>query len=215
MVQRLLAFTVVLVALLYGTVGAEAKVPIPCTSEKIVKVAALPKTAEFALPNGQHINLGYLYTGCLSGRWIGYVGSSSRYMTWKDDMLPEVAAAAGIKALPDPPGLVWGLFNAPGAFWVEWMYAIVLGLLAVFKGFGALVTAKAAPGAHSVEAEAGATATVAAVASARIAPASIPQPDRAARLAPTTQPRRPARIAEAGAARAIPRGAAPSFGRRG
>lgn len=214
MVQRLYAFTVVLVALLYGTVGAEAKVPIPCTSEKIVKVAALPKTADFALPNGQHIDLGYLYTGCVSGKWIGYVGSSSRYMTWKDDMLPDIAAAAGMKALPDAPGLVWGLINAPGAFWVEWMYALVLGLLAVFKGSSALVRANASPGARPVTAETEAAPTAAA-ASARIAPASTPLPQRTARLAPTVSPNRPARIAEGGTARAAPRNAAPSFGRRG
>jgi hypothetical protein len=202
MIKRLYLLASLLAGLGLGSIAAQAKVPIPCTSEKIVKVADLPRTEAFAMPGGQHVDLGYLYQGCFSGQWIGYVGSSSRYMTWKDGMLPEVAATAGMKTLPAAPGFFWGLFNAPGAFFVEWIWVLVIGLPLLFKGFGALVRSNDGDGR-------------AAAGPASPGPDVDAAPPQAVSAASAIAQRRPARLAEPTRASAMPRGAAPPFGRRG
>ena len=137
MLRRFCALIVLAASLCAGAGAAHAKVPIPCTGEKIVKVADLPRTAEFTLANGQHVDLGYLYQSCFSGKWVGYVGSSSRFVTWKDGTLPDIAATAGMPALPAEPGFFWGLYNAPGQFVAEWLWIIVVLVAIAFgKAFG-------------------------------------------------------------------------------
>jgi hypothetical protein len=118
----------VLMATGLGVQPADAgKVPIPCTSEKIVKVADLPGIKG---PRGQTVALGWLYTGCFSGRWVGYVGSSTSYLTWQDGMLPAVVAQARVK-MPNEPGFWFGATSAPGAFLAEWIWIVVLMLMTV------------------------------------------------------------------------------------
>jgi hypothetical protein len=230
MAQRLFALAVFIAAICFGPMVAEAKVPIPipCTSDKIVKVADLPKTDVFALPGGQQIGLAWLYEGCFSGKWVGHVGVSDRYVTWKDDMLAEVAAMSGMKALPSAPGLFWGMRNAPGQFWVEWMSIVLLAIVAVSK----LLGAKAAPTAVDQQPSAPAadvaapalpaydaalTAAIAArakVGDARTGEARPRALSREVSGVTSAPPRRPARLTAAGAARALPKVAAPAFGRR-
>ncbi len=223
MAQRLIAFWVVLAALCFGSMSAQAKVPIPCTSEKIVKVANLPRTSEFTLPSGQQIDLGYLYQGCFSGKWIGYVGASNRYMNWTDGMLPDVIAASGMKALPPEPGLLRGLFTSPGQFWVEWLFAVIVvgGVLA--KVFGPQTASQSEPVAQAArkpEADApvqsaGMEAALKAAVAARATGGDISRaPARSAKPLAEAAPRRPTRPAQTASAGPIMRSAAPVFGRR-
>jgi hypothetical protein len=236
MVQRLYVFAVVLAALCFGAVAAEAKVPIPCTSDKIVKVADLPKTDAFALPGGEHIDLAWLYQGCFSGKWVGTFGASDRYINWNDAMVAEVVAAGGMKALPETPGLFRGMTSAPGQFWVEWLFIVLSGAAVVAKLFGprptpkteSLETANAKPAADTVRDSVSDSVKPGYEAALKAAIAARANGGGAAKLEPRTRvavpahvaapvakapQRRPTRIAVA-PARGMPKAAIPAFGRR-
>lgn len=192
---------VFVMALVAGPGAGHAKVPIPCTGEKIVKVADLPQTEAFTLPGGGHVDLGYLYQSCFAGKWIGYIGNSNRYVTWKTDSLPDLLTEAGLKTEPPEPGIFWGLTNAPGEFVAEWIWIVVLtivGIACIFQnrgktGAGTPVEAVAAP--ETVNTVASATASAA------------PPPRLAGRKQPPEQ-------SPIQSARTV-RQPAPSFGRRG
>ncbi len=128
--HRSIALAVVGATLFLGALSAEAKVPIPCTGDKIVKVAEMPKTPAFKTPSGQQVDLGYLYEGCFKGKWVGYVGSSRRFVTWPQGVLPVLITGAGLSGVPEPPGIMWGLWHAPGQFLAEWIWIAVVACLA-------------------------------------------------------------------------------------
>ena len=120
-----------LLSLLITMVPATAGIiPIPCTGEKIVRLQDLDGVPLAAI--GSKVGLGYLYTGCFSGRWIGHTGSDSRYID-AGSVLVKFATAANGGHEPNEPGLAWGMWNYPGAFWAEWLWA---GLLALIVGGG-------------------------------------------------------------------------------
>jgi hypothetical protein len=131
LVRSLLAVFAGLLSLLITIVPATAGiVPIPCTGEKIVRLqdlAGMPPAT-----TGSPVGLGYLYTGCFSGRWIGHTGSDSQYIDAGSILLTFATAANGGRE-PSEPGLAWGMWNYPVAFWVEWLWA---GLLALIVGGG-------------------------------------------------------------------------------
>ncbi len=123
------------------TTRSEAGIPIPCTGDKIFKVADLP--AELKRPDGVKVDLGYMVSGCFSGRWIGYVGSSSQYLDLFKPASPgnlsslAVMVAAGwLPAMPEEPGFWSSAWSHPGAFWAEWLWLVLaplIGLTALFK----------------------------------------------------------------------------------
>lgn len=132
MVRRLL------LALVVGWLGffcamgpaSAGAIPIPCTGEKIVRIQDLDGAP--AAADGSKIGLGYLYTGCFSGRWIAHTGSDSRYID-AGDLVLTLAKGLGGDEEPREPGLAWGMWSHPGAFWVEWLWAT---LLTLFVGCG-------------------------------------------------------------------------------
>ena len=113
------------VAVFASEAGAQAGIPIPCTGEKIVKVADMPKTA---MPDGTKVDLGYMFQYCFTGKWVGYVGSDRQYLELPDHLLGAMAILAGYKELPPAPGFWASAWDNPGSFWVEWLW---LGLLAI------------------------------------------------------------------------------------
>jgi hypothetical protein len=150
--NRVLAVFAVVIALTAASGGAEARrggLPIPCMSSKLVKVMDLQDLTD---ARGTRVDLGYMYTGCFSGEWIGYIGSSSQYLTFKDGTLPEMMAAhGGGKPVPDEPSLFWGMTTHPGQFWVEVGF-VVLGIgFALFAGFKKLLLSAVGQGATQNE----------------------------------------------------------------
>lgn len=121
---------IMLAALLAGVSVAEAgKVPIPCTGEKIVRVADLPAAIDAG--NGRHLGLGYLYTGCFSGKWIGHVGSDTQYNAAAGPLLFAAMTDANKGVAPQEPGFLWGLWSHPGQFVAEWIWIVMLSCIAI------------------------------------------------------------------------------------
>jgi hypothetical protein len=123
MFQRLLSIVVVAMAMVVslGTSSAEAKgVPIPCTGDRFVAVHA-PAFKQVAKASG--LQLAYRFSGCLGGEFVAYDGTS-RYMAVPPATVAEIEQRQGHPIAV--PGVVKSLFAAPGQFWVEWLYLIVI-----------------------------------------------------------------------------------------
>lgn len=79
-------------------------VPIPgASSGNIVKVRDLPDTPLFQRPDGRYVDLGYRFTSGDAGEWVGYVGSSSKYLPLSESALKGMMMVAGMSELPPPP----------------------------------------------------------------------------------------------------------------
>lgn len=126
----IIAGAVAAVAVCVPVHDAEARrgiVPIPCTSDKVVKVADLPTT--FRHKSGTKIDLGYVYHGCFSGEWAGYLGGSDKYIPFKSDMVKTVGAFAGLGPSPQAPSVWASAMSHPGQFWAEWLWVAILGMV--------------------------------------------------------------------------------------
>lgn len=118
--MRLRPFLITIVLALVLPATAEAgKVPIPCTGERLVKVLDIPWPATGGMPK---IDLGYKFTGCWGGEWVGYTGGSGKYLQLSTEQMTILLLMAGRKELPSPP---FRLFH-PGAMWVEWLWALIV-----------------------------------------------------------------------------------------
>lgn len=139
------ALVVMGIAALFSASGAKAGVPIPCTGETIVKVLDLD-TADLAAAQAQKtgkpprkIDLGYKFSGCFSGKWVGYTGSSRSYLDLPEDMLRLLLMKSGRKDFPPAPSFM-GTFSAS---WVVWMYLVVFGILGISVFFQSKQTSSA------------------------------------------------------------------------
>lgn len=105
------------------TTPAAAGIPIPCTGDKSFKMAEQGVKRQ----DGRTVYLGYKYSYCLKGEWIGYINENSYLKLPSDEAALALAAVGGMSALPEPPGQL----SNPKAFWVEWLWAGILGLAAI------------------------------------------------------------------------------------
>lgn len=135
---RLLAAITVAMAIAAGSHAAQAGIPIPCTGEKIVLVqpVELPAEVDGEVSAG-NVGLGYLFTGCFSGRWITHVGSDSQYREGGAALLAMVAMTNGGR-LTAEPGLFGAMLKHPGAFWAEWLWVVLGTLIALGSAFNAV-----------------------------------------------------------------------------
>lgn len=138
-----------------GGAAEAAKVPIPCTSQKVVKVLELPMTEAFATQTGQHVDLGYLHDGCFSGKWVGYVDGGNRYVTFRPEGFAMALQTLGMTEPPSPPSVLTGLIRVPGQFWVEWVWIVALGCI----GVSVVVSERSKRNASALPGEHEATAT--------------------------------------------------------
>lgn len=120
-------------SLLLAASPAYAGIPIPCTGETIVKVLDIDsvrgRKPGIAGLIERPIDLGYKFSGCTSGKWVGYTGESGRYLDLPEPLLKLLLLKAGRTEFPPAPSFM----STPSASWVVWMY-IVLFIPAVLAG---------------------------------------------------------------------------------
>jgi hypothetical protein len=151
---------------------ASAGIPIPCTGEHLVLVRQLPDDVKIQTHRGLvHINLGYKFSGCTDGKWVGYSGTGRTYYDLPEAVLELYVIRAGLRGLPREPSYLFTL----SASWSAWLWAGMLG----FGAVGALGRSKAAgpkaPGEATQPSEAVNEAAPAQVTSAAMLRASAPR----------------------------------------
>jgi len=104
-------------------------IPIPCLDEQVVKVLELPQTAAqreiFPGSRGlSRIDLGYKFTHCFWGEWVGFKSETGQHLALNDVQLKHMLAAAG---LSEPPAAPFYLAN-PLRSWRVWFWAVILSV---------------------------------------------------------------------------------------
>ncbi len=118
-------------ALLAWPAAANAKIYIPCTGDRLVKVLDVPALKGKG-PDGADVALGYKFPGCFGdGEWIGYV-DSRQFVTLDDGRLKMVLEAANLKAAPPTPSRFEYPFDA---LLIEMMTAGVLAAVGIWVAF--------------------------------------------------------------------------------
>lgn len=110
----------------------QAGIPLPCTGESIVKVLDVPATKGLSIPANRDmdikvIDLGYKFKGCLGGEWVGYIGSSRRYLPLTPSALKSLLELAGRKEPPPVPTML----THPSGNMANWFWLVMLGLVVV------------------------------------------------------------------------------------
>ena len=119
---------------LFGANQANARVripiviPIPGSSEKLVKVKDLPDIPLLRRKDGRYIDLGYKFNRFSGGEWVGYIGSSKRYLPLSKDGLKMLMLIGGLHKLPPVPERPGMFSGSSGTFWVI--------IIAIFVFFG-------------------------------------------------------------------------------
>ena len=209
--NRLLAMASIVSALVIGAVGAaEAKVPIPCTGEYLVKVLDIPKLDGLSIKANEGIRnkklgLGYKFNGCFSGgEWIGYVGAGRTYLPLNPEQLETLLEAAGRSTPPPVPSIT----SSSDAMFPIGLWSVVIIVAIAWtmfkKSFSSGNPTEAQPGIDPAQA-----AVAQAIASSR-APVSRVAAPVARASAEALAPRR-----SASAMRPAGPGAPRGFGRRG
>lgn len=102
--------------------------------EEIIEVVALPNDERFQTPEGQHVDIGYIYKSVAilfvpifnyDGRLVGITGQEGTYLDLTPEQIVGIASEAGVK-LPEAPYLgVWHRFGGK----------IILVIAALYFGF--------------------------------------------------------------------------------
>lgn len=126
---RLLLFTACFFAIgMLAAPNAKSGLLIPCTGEHVVLVKKLPREARIKTAQGfVHVDLGYKFSGCMDGGWVGYVENGHRYYKVAEPVLELLALRAGLNGLPSEPSYFFTL----SASWPDWLWAGVFGFAAV------------------------------------------------------------------------------------
>lgn len=197
MLQRLVVAALAVVMLATLTAGdAEARrrgklLLIPGgggSSDTLVKVKDLPDRAPFIAKTGEFIDLGYRFNVAGGGEWIGYIGSSYKYLSLKPGGAEILAAAAGLDKLPPVPkrpagsGL-WMVMLAIGALIIA--FKILRAILRV-TGLAARGAARVAAGPREVKTTGGSSDWMNNAEAAMRRPTTSSAPRRPAMAAPRT-----------------------------
>ena len=122
----------------------------------IVKVIDLPDIPALKRKDGKYIDLGYHHFSSGGGEWVGYVGSSRRYLRLTPHTLKGLMLVGGIDKLPPPPkrssassamGGIWMILLGLGALAILWkIVSVIRGLV----GVGARTAARGIAAASAV-----------------------------------------------------------------
>jgi hypothetical protein len=101
---------------------SEANAGIP-TGETVIKVLDLPDIEMLHRKDGGYVDLGYHFSFLYGGQWVGYVGSSRKYVELDKDALEVLLLVGGVKELPPVPSRPsWSMFMT-GFFYVAFAFA--------------------------------------------------------------------------------------------
>jgi hypothetical protein len=114
-------FAALILALTAGAAEARRSFRVPIVvpgmggGESLEKVLDLPDIPALQRKGGAYIDLGYLHHRGGKGEWVGYVGSSTRYLKLSEPQLKMLLLIAGLDKLPPVPkrkssggsGLMW------------------------------------------------------------------------------------------------------------
>ena len=100
------------------------------TGETVVLAKELPDISALKRDDGSYVDLGYHFT-TLGGEWVGYVGSSSKYLKLNDDQLNALLKVGGMSSVPKIPDKPIGAKMGTGTLYVLFAFGII-GLLAKF-----------------------------------------------------------------------------------
>ncbi len=103
------------------------------SSDQIVKVLDLPDIPALRHPDGRYVDLGYMHKARGGGAWIGYIGSSQKYVPLTEMQLQALLRIGGLDKLPPVPERPW----ASGS--IVWL--IVIGAVILLGLLGKLMRA--------------------------------------------------------------------------
>lgn len=133
--QRATLLLLFALALVGGVSSADAKIPIPCTGDRLVKILDIPALNGKG-PNNADVGLGYKFPGCFSdGEWVGYIDSRN-FVQLDETRLKSVLAAAGLKSTPPVPSRWQHPYDA---LFIEILMAIVVVIAVGGSYFGPFI----------------------------------------------------------------------------
>ena len=111
-------FAAIFMLVMFSNEAAARRVRIPIlipgASESLVKVLEFPNIPALKRKDGKYIDLGYKFNKYSGGEWIGYIGSSTKFLTLNKAQLTMLLSIAGVDKLPPVPsraassGSSWG-----------------------------------------------------------------------------------------------------------
>lgn len=102
------AFLVLLSCAIAASSRASAAFVSPCPSGAVVKIVGIgypeePTDPEVSILKQQSLDLGYRFTGCFSGEWVGDPAFGGKPVELSPEQLATLLELAGLKALPPAP----------------------------------------------------------------------------------------------------------------
>lgn len=149
MIRSQVTAVLVLVFIAISVSDADARrgfrIPIPgLGGEQIQKVLDLPNIPALRRKDGKYVDLGYLHHRFFGGKWVGYIGSSSKYVDLSEKNLTLMLRIAGVRKLPPVP-------ERPGRII---LLVAILALIALFVAWNVFkrFAGRAVPASRSAEA---------------------------------------------------------------
>ena len=119
----------IVASVMFAPSTASAGIPIPCTGDKIVKIADMPDEMRI---NGELVHLAYVFQYCTTGKFVLAVVDGSGYYNLDSEHFQaaaEIAVATGqLATIPEAPGFWSSAWHNKGTFWVEWLWIACLVL---------------------------------------------------------------------------------------
>ena len=79
------------------------RLPVVIPTGYVEKVVDLPDVPELKYKDGVYVDLGYYHYFIGGGKWVGYIGSSTRYIEFKEGALEALVAAGYLDEIPPEP----------------------------------------------------------------------------------------------------------------
>lgn len=133
-------------SMLTGTASAGV---LPCTGQSLIKVLDVhyPRGLEgrqIIRLRDQKVHLGYLFSGCFKGEWVGFIEQDKPHLPMTDQQLSALLYVTGLKELPPVPSYWSSPENhRKGLMWL--ILGLVVIIAAVLQQMGVLAPKEATP----------------------------------------------------------------------
>lgn len=148
MLRAVVAAFALLITSSMMTSNASAGV-LPCTGQSLIKVldVSYPRGLEGRLVlklREQKVHLGYLFSGCFKGEWVGFIAEEKPHVPLTDQQLRALLYVTGLNALPPVPSYWSSPENhRKGLMWL--ILGLVVIIAAVLQQMGVLAPKEATP----------------------------------------------------------------------